>query len=363
MVAIFPMDRAHHRDDMLAFLSGKFVGPWGEWAVRLVGGTLLLSAGNTAVNGLMSILYVVSRDQELPAIFQRVNRFGAPWVAAIVATGVPILILLIIHDVGQLASLYAIGVIGAVAINVTLCAIHPRLRRPYRKIPMFLLGLVLLAIWITLATTKLHALIFVAAVMAVGLTARAITKRVQGRRDRPSLLRQAIAEQLGDALARPKLLLGTYGSELLAPAALLEAKRDHASLVVCFIRQVALSYKYDGGRRLTIDTDVAAVKTFSRLLELGHRMGVPVVPVYDTGDDAAELMAETAAIYGCSKVLIGTSRKGALFHLIKGHFQRRLESLLPPDVHVEVIDPEQAASAMSETEPEPNPKKAGHTVE
>lgn len=341
MVAIFPMDREKHVNDMLAFLSYKFVGRWGEVAVRAVGGLLLLSAGNTAVNGLMSIVYVISRDGELPAIFQKVNRFGAPWVAALLAAGVPILILLLSHDVEHLAELYAIGVVGAVAINVTLCATHPRLRRLYRKVPMFILGLVLLAIWVTLAFTKLHALIFVSIVMAVGLGARAVTKWLQGRCGaRPSLLRQAIAEQLTpEAMARPKILLGTYGSEALAPAALAEASRGGFTLVVCFIRQVALSYKHEG-RRLTIDTDIAALRTFSRYLELAHKMHVPILPVYDMGSDAAELIAETAAIYGCERVLMGTSRRGALYHLIKGHFQRKLESLLPPDIHVQVLGPE-----------------------
>jgi hypothetical protein len=66
---------------------------------------------------------------------------------------------------------------------------------------------------------------------------------------------------------------------------------------------------------------------------------VPVLPVYDTGPDAAELIAENAAIYGCEKVLIGTSRQGALYHLIKGHFQRRLESILPSEIPVQVISP------------------------
>ena len=69
-------------------------------------------------------------------------------------------------------------------------------------------------------------------------------------------------------------------------------------------------------------------------------MGVPIIPVYDTGQDAVELMAENAAVYGCERVLIGTSRKGALYHLVKGHFHSRLEALLPPDVRVEVIPPD-----------------------
>ncbi len=338
---IFPLPNDAHKEDMLAYLSKFYMGRWGEWGVRIIGGTLLLSATNTAINGLMSIVYVVSRDGELPSIFQSVNRWGAPWVGGLLATAVPIVILIFSHDLEHLAALYAIGVIGAIAINVTLCSMHPRLRRMRRKAPMLLLGMLLIAIWITLAFTKIHALIFVGIVMAVGLTARALTKWYAKRLgDKPSLLRQAIIEQLPpDAFAKTKLLIGTYGSDTLAWTALEEAQRRDALLVVCFIRQVNLSYKYDGEQRLTIDTDLAALKTFAKFLELGHAASVPVLPVYDHGTDAAELLAENAAIYGCERVLIGTSRQGAIYHLIKGHFQRRLEGYLPSDMPVQVISP------------------------
>jgi hypothetical protein len=184
-------------------------------------------------------------------------------------------------------------------------------------------------------------LIFVTIVMIVGLSARAINKKITQRKGpRPSLLRQAIMEQLnGDTLAKPKILLGTYGSEALAGAALRQAQDSDAALVVCFIRQVNLSYKYESERKPTIETDAAALRTFSRFLEAGHDMGVSILPIYDTGPDAAELMAENAAIYGCERVLIGTSRRGALYHVIKGSFQRKLESLLPPEIPVQVITP------------------------
>jgi amino acid transporter len=289
------------------------------------------------------VQYLMARDGELPTFMQGLNRFGVPWMPALVAAGVPILVLVISHDLEHLAALYAIGVVGAVAINVTLCAAHPRLRRIHRKGPMLALGALLLAIWVTLAFTKLHALVFVCVVMAVGLTARGLTKWLARRRgERPTLLRQAIMEQLTpEALAAPKLLVGTYGSDATAPAALAEAKAGNYTLVVCFIRQVSLSYKLEAsaGQKLTIDTDPAALRTFTRFLELGHDAGVPVMPVYDIGPDAAELMAENAAMTGCERVLIGTSRQGMLYHLIKGTFQRRLESILPPDIPVQVVGP------------------------
>ena len=202
---------------------------------------------------------------------------------------------------------------------------------------MLMLGVILLAIWVTLAGTKLHALLFVAIVMAIGLAARALTKFLAERKGpKPSLLRQAIAEQLTPvALAKPKLMIGTYGSEALAPSALAMAKSEDKALVVCFIREINLSIKYEN--MLTLDTDAAAQRAFSRFLELGHDASVAIIPVYDQGQDAAVLMAEAAAMNGVERILIGTSRQGVFYHLVKGYFQRRLEGLLPPEIPVQVV--------------------------
>ena len=92
--------------------------------MRILGGVLLLSAANTAITDMISVQYLMARDGELPQFMVKLNRFGVPWIPAVVAARVPILVLLISHDLDSLAALYAIGVIGAVAINVTLCS-HP----------------------------------------------------------------------------------------------------------------------------------------------------------------------------------------------------------------------------------------------
>jgi nucleotide-binding universal stress UspA family protein len=156
-------------------------------------------------------------------------------------------------------------------------------------------------------------------------------------------------EQLSpDVFCKPKIVIGTYGSDALAPAALLECKRTGSALVVVFIRQINLSYKYEYTGRLTIDTDLAALRTFARFLELGHDHGVEVMPVYDTGPDAAEALAEAAAVHGADKILIGTSRQGALYHFVKGHFQQRLESILPPEIPVQPVTAHQAEVASEE---------------
>jgi amino acid transporter len=339
MIAIVPLGRDAHTEDMLAYMAKHYVGAWGEWPVRIIGGMLLLSATNTAINGLMSICYVMSRDGELPRFMQKLNGFGAPWIGAAIAAGVPAAVLLFAHDLETLASLYAIGVVGAVAINCGLCALHPRLRKFWRKGAMAALSVLLIAIWITLAFTKWHATLFVSVVLAVGLILRQLTRIAAQRRPKPSLLRQAIMEQLTpEAIAMPKILIATAGSDDLADPALKIARDEGAALVVCFVRNVALSYKVEAEARLTLDTDPAAQTLFRDFLEHGQRWTVPIIPMYDTGPNSAELIAEHAAMNGVTKVLIGTSRRGALHHLIKGSFQRRLESLLPMEIPVQVLE-------------------------
>jgi amino acid transporter/nucleotide-binding universal stress UspA family protein len=332
------LTREAHTEDMLAFMARWYVGVWGEWAVRIIGGLLLLSATNTAVNGVMSILYVMSRDNELPSPLQALNSFGAPWVGAVVASLVPASVLLFFHDLETLASLYAIGVVGAVALDCLLAATHPRMRAWWRKSFVGILGVFLVIVWVTLAFTKVPALIFVSIVMAVGLSLRALTKLYAKRRPRPSLLRRAIMEQLPeDALLRKKILLATAGSDEMADAALRIAKDENAALVVTYVRPVALNYKIEAENAFNLDTDPAAQNLFTDFLEHGHRVGVPVIPMYDVGTNAPELIAEFAAMNAVDKVLIGSSRRGALHHILKGSFQRRLESLLPPEIPVQVL--------------------------
>jgi amino acid transporter len=342
--------RDHHKEDMLAFLSGHYIGLWAEWSVRILGGLLLLSAANTAIGGLIAVMYLLSRDGETPRPLQLLNRFGVPWIPAFVALAVPSGVLIGVHVLGGespmllLAALYAIGVIGAVSINVFLCASHPRLRHWYRKVPMYLLGTLLLAILGTLAFTKVHALLFVISVLVVGLLLRALTKRLARNDEKQSLLRQAIIEQLPEHFAgRPKMLIGTYGSTALAEQAVDYARQHNAALVVCFVRELSLNeHVFTEQGRLTIDSDPVALKTFAHYLHLGHGKSVPIIPAYDTGSDASTAMAETAAMYACDRVLIGTSRKGTLHRLVKGSFQTRLESLLPAEIKVEVLQPQMA---------------------
>src|SRR5262249_57550410 len=72
--------RPEVRDAMLRVLATHYVGPVFAAIASLVFALLLLSAVNTAVTDLVSIQYMMARDQELPVAFGGLNRFGMPLV-------------------------------------------------------------------------------------------------------------------------------------------------------------------------------------------------------------------------------------------------------------------------------------------
>jgi amino acid transporter len=54
-----------HTEDMVRFLGEHYVGQWFGWVVAFALGLLLISAGNTALNGLISIQFLMAVDREL----------------------------------------------------------------------------------------------------------------------------------------------------------------------------------------------------------------------------------------------------------------------------------------------------------
>src|SRR5436189_2267761 len=114
------------RDYMLRYMGQIFVGgalgpalghAFG-FLVSIVFGLLLLSAVNTAIVDLIAIQFLMSRDREIPRIFQRLNKWGVPSAGMFLATLVPMLLVIIVKDMSGLADLYAVGVVGAIATNL-----------------------------------------------------------------------------------------------------------------------------------------------------------------------------------------------------------------------------------------------------
>ena len=176
-------------EDMLRFMGEQFAtasfGPWFGlafgWIVGIVFMLLLLSAANTAIVAMIGLLYMTARDGEMPRQFKRLNRHGVPLYPLLIAVGLPTIVLLLATSFESLAGLYAIGVVGAITVNLGSCAFNRAIGFTwYDRVLFAFTFTILFVVELTLAHTKPDALFFVVCVLGIGLALRAYTQKRQG---------------------------------------------------------------------------------------------------------------------------------------------------------------------------------------
>ena len=332
-----PEAARNHENDMLRYMGEVFYGQKFGLVVGVFFGLLLISAVNTAITGMVALLYVMAHDGELPEPFLQLNRFGVPWVALIVATILPVLVLNVSESVKSLSSLYAIGVVGAIAINLGSCAFARQVAlKRGERLTMKGTFLLLVAIWVTIAWSKQEALLFVSSVLVVGLTLRELTLRRRAAAPAPVVPVPA-ASAAPPAAAPPSGFLGL--SVLVAargwtPAlqfALEESRVRGAHLLVLYIREVAVTI--DTGGNWQDDRQARAL--FSRLES--ESRGLHVDKLYSISDSPADTIIDIAATFGVDSVVLGGSRRAALVNLLKGNVVTRVAANLPESMHLMVI--------------------------
>ncbi|HEX8201604.1 MAG TPA: universal stress protein, partial [Isosphaeraceae bacterium] len=165
-----------HTDDMLKVIAAHYIGPAFATAASVVFALLLLSAVNTALADLVSIQFMLSRDKELPHLFSGLNHFGMPVLPLLIAAVVPAAVVLLFPDVTALAGLYAIGVVGAIAINLGTTSTNRGLTpRGHERALMLALTAIMIAIEATIGIVKPDARGFALIVLVTGLAGRLVT--------------------------------------------------------------------------------------------------------------------------------------------------------------------------------------------
>ncbi len=331
-----PATAVEHQNDMLRYMGEVFIGPRFASLVGWVFGLLLISAVNTAITGMVALFYVMARDGELPDTFLQLNRFGVPWVALVTATILPMLVLNIDDKLEGLAALYAIGVVGAIAINLGSCAFAKSIGlRKGERITMRCTFAVLAAVWITIALTKFAALLFVSVVVGCGLALRELTFR--HRHLLPAHAGLATVVPVTPAVGSPPAFLGQ--SILVAargwtPAlqfALEESRVRDAHLLVLYVREVAVNI--DMASNWQEDPDANAL--FTRLE--AEARGLKVNKLYSVSDSPAATIIDIAATFGVDSVILGGSRRATLVNLLKGNVVALVASNLPESMHLVVV--------------------------
>ncbi len=335
MLAVQNLKPGDHLEDMLRFLGEHYVGHWFGWFVALSLGTLLISAGNTALNDLISIQFLMSVDKELPSSLRRLNRHGVPVIPLMVTTLVPIVVLLLVSDVEALSHLYAIGLVGAMTINIGSTATDKSVYlKPLEKFFMLVSATILFLVEISIAVKKTDATIFALAILALGLAARAVAKRkLRALPAVPELVPAPVSarRRRRKELPSTKYLVAVKEmSEKLLRFAAEEARARNAFLFVLRVKEIAVG-------ALPAMLEMPTNGQEQRIEEICAEAGIDFqslqIPSYDVG----YTIAEQAATFGVDRVIIGAQHRSRLEYALKGSVMRSLSTLLPEEVQLVIF--------------------------
>jgi len=106
-------------NQFVSLLGGYAAGPVLQVSVAISAALLLVFASNTALIGTYNVFLALAKMNFLPAALTRTNRWrGTPHLAIIVATAVPVAIVVLSGgNVGLLGDLYAFGLLGAFSVT------------------------------------------------------------------------------------------------------------------------------------------------------------------------------------------------------------------------------------------------------
>jgi amino acid transporter/nucleotide-binding universal stress UspA family protein len=333
------------RDYMLRYMGQIFVGgalgpalghAFG-FLVSIVFGLLLLSAANTAIVDLIAIQFLMSRDREIPKVFQRLNKWGVPSAGMLLATLVPMLLVIVVKDMSGLADLYAVGVVGAIATNLGATSTDRKLSiKTWERTLMFGTFLVMAAIEMSLLIDKPNARYFAVTILAVGLILRGL---VQERRMKKEAAPALSPPQLGVDVARPmsKAPVPSGGEAILCAVrsagrtldfALREAAKADSRLYLLFVREQPFMTEEDARRRWQQDPEASTI--FAEAKQKAEH----ITPLfcYAVSPSAAETIVDVAATLGASRVILGAPQRSALMNLLRGNVIREVSNALPEEI-------------------------------
>jgi hypothetical protein len=300
-------------EDMVRFVGEQYAAmAWGHQFSHIFGvvagvviGLMLFSAVNTAITALIGLGYMLSRDGEMPRAFARLNSFGVPRVPLAISVALPLMVVALATDISSLASLYAIGVVGAITVNLGSCAGNKNLKLRLReRALLWTTFALLLAVEITIAKTKHEALFFVTCILGLGLALRAYAQKRAGLQS-VTVSREIAAAVSPESVPSWKVNL-TPGQTILVAVrgltpvlrfAMEEARLRQGNLYVLYVKElaVALLGPLADKERPRWQDDPEASKIMSSVLEMSRQNKVTAVPLYTVSDDPAATILDLSA--------------------------------------------------------------------
>ena len=347
------------RDYMLRYMgqvfAGNALGPaighvFGV-IISVVFGLLLFSAVNTSIVALINIQFLLARDREIPKVFQSLNKWGVPTVAMVLATVVPMSLVIFVKDIAGLAELYAVGVVGAIATNLGATATdRTRSVKPWERTLMFVTFLLMAAIELSLLIDKPNARYFVITVLLVGLILRGLVQERRMKKEALAPTQLPIQQTTASAVsagglssplpvARGGLDVNTLDAESILCAirgtgrtldfALREARQTGSRLYLLFVREQPFMTGQDAKRKWQEDPEASTIFAEAKSkTDADH----PPLFCYAVSPSAAETIVDVAATLGASRVIVGAPQRNALINLLRGNVIREVSNSLPEEI-------------------------------
>jgi amino acid transporter/nucleotide-binding universal stress UspA family protein len=318
--------------------------------IGFVVGALLLSAVNTAIAALIGLLYMLARDDEMPKNFTVLNNHGVPKLPLAAAVLLPAVVLCFTIPspataLTLLGNLYAIGVVGAIVVNLGSCTVNKALPVKWYDRTLFAVTfLILLGVELTLAKIKPDALLFVLAVLIAGFSLRAWSHKRSGlttltvsNEVAKIVSHEAIALLRHELREGEKIMVAARGVTPVLRYALEEAQLRKAMLCVLYVKELAVVLPGGGiiaPARGKWQDDPEAAAIMSLMLKIGQEKGVTVAPVYAVSSDPANTILDLAATLGIDFLMLGTSHRLSMTKLLKGNVVEKVAAGLPEEIQL-----------------------------
>lgn len=314
--------------------TGKVLG----MIAGVVFGLLLLSAANTAILAMVSVMYALAQDKELPKGLTKLNYSGVPWIPLIIAALAPAVVLMFEADVKALGELYAIGVVGAIAINMVCIAANKKLEvSKWERRGLWTIGIFMSAVELTIIVAKPNATMFAGSIIAAVLIFRFFVRKTTAK---PKMyeditpaegwLAELKESPLKMAADRPRIMLAARGRDNAEWAVDL-AKRRNAVLFVIYVRTLRV-LDVAPGQLPSIDGDPQAQEALGTAAILAKRAGVGFYPIYVTSPNIAEEILDYTVTFGCDTLIMGKSRRSLFSRRVAGDVVAQIAGQLPDGV-------------------------------
>jgi len=326
----------HSAQQIFGIVAGKAIGI----TASIIFGLLLISAVNTAVMALVSVQYAMGQDKELPAVTTKLNYSGVPWVGLLVGAAAPAALLVIVGpDVKLLSELYAIGVVGAIAINLVSCAANKDLPiKRWERGGLWGIGIFMTAAELTIMVYKPYATLF-AGIMIVAVIGTRIVVRamVKAQKVDDSLPVPAIGwmGELKEAsiqfdASKPRIMLAARGKGQAEYAVDLAARRG-ATLFAIYIRTLRVLDMRPGSVP-RIEDDPQAQEALGTVAVLARQKNVPVVPIYVESPTIVDEILDYTVTYGCDTLIMGKTKRRLFARRLSGDVVAEIAQHLPDGV-------------------------------